>query len=37
MSHLFCIAFHMLGAGKLAIVAVVAEDSNAFFIGGHML
>jgi len=27
----------MLGAGKLAVVTVVVEDSNAFFIGGHML
>ncbi len=37
MSHLFCIAFYMLGAGKFAVVAVVAKDSNAFFVNGHML
>jgi len=27
----------MLGAGKFAVVAVVVEDSNAFFVGGHIL
>ncbi len=37
MSHLFCIAFYMLETGKFAIVAVVVEDNNAFFIGGYML
>jgi len=37
MNHLFYIAFYMLGVGKFAVVAVVVENSNAFFIGGHIL